>query len=113
MDRATEIAHRVMPSTGSEWPLSAHGRAVAVGHAASIIQAEMSDLHSRIEELETRIVGLEAMLCDAQEEVGGLKAALREIAEWSSGDLSTLGAIKLVAMWQELAHDALQKPDRG
>jgi hypothetical protein len=41
MDRATEIAHRVLPAAGSEWPMSAHGRAIALEHAANIIRAEL------------------------------------------------------------------------
>jgi hypothetical protein len=41
-DRADEIAHKVIPAAGSEWPLSKHGRAIAVGHAANLIRAELA-----------------------------------------------------------------------
>lgn len=37
-DLATQIAHRAIPAAGSEWPLTSHGRAIALAHAASIIQ---------------------------------------------------------------------------
>lgn len=42
MDRATEIAHRVLPAAGAEWPLSEMGRAIAVEHAAAIIRNELA-----------------------------------------------------------------------
>ncbi len=41
MDRATEIAHRVLPAAGSEWPLSEIGRGIAVQHAANVIRNEL------------------------------------------------------------------------
>lgn len=50
-DKADEVARRCMPVSGSEWPLSEHGYAIAVGHAANVIRNEFpialstSDLH--------------------------------------------------------------------
>lgn len=41
-DRATEIAKRIIPAAGSEWPLSQMGYAVVIGHAANIIKAEIA-----------------------------------------------------------------------
>jgi len=40
MTTHNEIARRIMPSPGSEWPLSDHGYAVAVGHAIDVLRAE-------------------------------------------------------------------------
>lgn len=41
VDKADEMARRIMPLPGSEWPLSEHGYAIALGHAAAIIRCEV------------------------------------------------------------------------
>ena len=51
MDKADEVARRCLPESGSEWPLSDHGYAIALGHAATVIRTEYpialstADLH--------------------------------------------------------------------
>lgn len=51
MSSHVDLAKRIIPTEGSEYPLSAHGRAVAVGYAVDILSAEAplllstADLH--------------------------------------------------------------------
>ena len=59
MDRATEIAHRIIPDAGSEWPLSEHGRAVVLSRAADIIRAEIEQLRDALQAAEKTYAALE------------------------------------------------------
>ena len=43
MDKATELAHRIIPLADSEWPMTPEGRAIAVEHAATIIRSALAD----------------------------------------------------------------------
>lgn len=62
MDRATEIAHRIIPAAGSEWPLSEHGRAVLMSRAAAILRAEFDSEERERVKLRERITKLELAL---------------------------------------------------
>jgi len=42
MDKATELAHRIIPLADSEWPMTPEGRAIAVEHAATIIRSALA-----------------------------------------------------------------------
>ena len=42
MDKATELAHRIVPLADSEWPMTPEGRAIAVEHAATIIRSALA-----------------------------------------------------------------------
>ena len=47
MNRYQQIAHRILPSAGSEWPLSEAGRANSIDHAATIIENELTAERNR------------------------------------------------------------------
>lgn len=47
MDKATELAHRIIPLADSEWPMTPEGRAIAVEHAATIIRSALADERER------------------------------------------------------------------
>lgn len=87
MDHATEIAHRIIPASGTEWPLSEMGRAIALEHGANIIRAELlseierlrNTLTSVMKQSETDLASAHAEICKLK----GLDPAAHSWPEWS------------------------------
>lgn len=65
MTKALELANRVIPQAGSEWPLSDMGRAIAVGHANNILAEHLA----RIDDLEEKLLVCMAALKEIGHEV--------------------------------------------
>ena len=83
------------------------GQEIGAGSPNHPLRADpMRDyLEQRERDLETRIAGLEALLCDAQSEADRFRGALQQIA-WSDNDGSYMG--ERHAKCCELARGALK-----
>lgn len=94
MRHANEIAHRVLPDAGSEWPLTEHGRIIALGHAAAIIQAELQAEYERGKDHgrdDRRMIERQSQ--SLAREIEALKRCISEIRVAWSWYLSVGGAV--------------------
>lgn len=88
MDRFLAIAHRVIPSAGSEWPLSEFGRIIATEHAANVIRAEfeimLAEIRAERDEAD-RAAGEALRKLDRAEETARARTAWLDQAKRDAG----------------------------
>lgn len=62
MSRALEIAKACVPSARSELPLDSHARAILVGVAADLIQAELDRVTAQVKDLTEALINAQSAL---------------------------------------------------